>query len=1276
VSSTGQIIGGVVGAFIGFFAGNPMLGASIGMAIGGAIDPPKGPKIEGPRITDLSVQTATYGAPIPIVKGAITVFGNIFWLENNALKETKTTEEQGGKGGGGQEVTTYSYSATFALGLCLAPVDSIGRIWCSGKLIADYRQNNLSGVLASGFKTTDTSVLGDVATSMFSAVAEASSTNIRFYNGGPSQQPDPRMQAALGVANTPAYRGLAYIVFEDFQLADYGNSLMSAQIKVEILSNSTIDQYNVRTNIYTNVFPPIGTSNTDGPYNPIIKDSTFQCDKEQTKYTISFDGRLIKMESNGCVAPGVLGEPGEPYYVGTTSGNRSVYYINDVSGTLGYLYVGGVRFASKLAGTYELQAACVGTDGNLYLQQYKGGQSVLEKYDGNDLSLIWTAPAPELPYNLTEIAFPILPGMSACIAVNDDGTKFWWFSIAGQVIDLRYMEIAPNGDLTHKYSYTGAEVGSWYAHTISMAATGMLCAITSNQGRFTLLDSTPIMVPQNVTLSEIVSSLCLQSNLITASDIDVTALTQIVRGYKITSTAAIRSALEPLRACWPFDVVQRGYKLKFIPRGGSSIATVSNNDLGALSGENKEPIRLTTSREMDTQLPRRVETTFIDADREYDTGAGPGTERLNTDAVNILQIDLPVVLTADEAAAVEQTLLYLYWMERNDLTFTLPPTYQNLEPADVITINTKDASYTVRLVSTQYLPDGRVECSAKYNHSPVYVPIASADTGSSTGQVLSYNGPTLLYMLDIPCISSNYMDASGILSAATGIYDSWPGASLLKTDDNGNSYSIVDNYLAPGSIVGYATNTIGTSNTPHTIDASNKLNIRLINGEILTISELQMYNGGNHFAYGTHGRWEIIAAQTVTEETDGTFTLQNLLRGRFGTEHAMASHAISDTLILLNQSLLRFSKLDISNVNMLRSWRAVTRGALLDSVTDIPFTYTGVNLECLSPIDLNGNRTPSTNDWTVTWTRRSRTATELFSGVNPPLGESSESYDVEVWDRTYTTLKRTFSSLTSANLSYTSAQQITDFGAYQKVLYLKVYQNSTNLGRGYPLVSSILREVNDDAYIYDVSILMHMDDTGLTDVKGKTATLNGTVVRSNLKSKFGGYSAYFDGNGDYISFADHADFALGNTFTLEAWVYCTSFATEGCIFSQSLDGYAGEQMLYITTSAFVGFTNNPTGGTWLATYAPKPLQLNTWHHVALTCNNGKATVFLDGIGGTPTNGMTWVDRSTQFLVGATRIPYYSAYKWMTGYIDEARVTKGVSRYNSNFVPPTTPFYNT
>lgn len=1297
--SAGQWIGTVVGGVIGFFAGgNVALGAAIGGAIGGAIDPPKGPKIEGPRLNDLSVQTSTYGAQIPVIHGTVATFGNIFWVENNKLKETKKTEEQGGKGGGGQEVSTYSYSATFALGLCLGPVDGIGRIWCSGKLIADFRDSSLSGIMATNLTQT-------VVENLLAGVGDMKGANpentgpgaIRFYNGSAGQQPDARMQATLGVANTPAYRGLAYLVFEDFQLEDFGNSLMGAQFKVEIVEASSVSQYAIRTRIQQDLFPGFLTAYGEsgvagvGPYNPVLSNGVMQFDKERDRYSVTLTGDLVSIGIAPGIAPGSVGDPGERFYVGTTSGLFSVYYNTTGPGLCGgYLVVGGTNFASKLAATnYELQGACVGSDGNLYLHQYKGGACVLEKYDGMDLSLIWTHAAPELPYDLSVLAFPYIPGNSSASAVNESGSIYWFLTIAGSAIDFRVYTIAADGDLTHLHTFTSEGGSGWYGHTVCPAATGMMCAITNNGGGFYVFDATPIIVPELVPLSEIVSSLCLASNMLSAGDIDVTGLTQEVRGYRITATAAIRAALEPLQACWPFDVLQHGYQIKFLPRGGASVATVAADDLGAVAAGDNEGVRLSVSREMDSQLARRVETTFIDAAREYDIGTGPGAERLNTDAVNILQIELPVVLVADEAAGIEQTLLYLYWLERNDLSFVLPPPYLNIEPADIITVNTTDATHVVRITRIQYLPDGRIECSAKYNHSPIYTPVAVGETGAATGQVLSYNGPTQLALLDVPCIDSTIMNQPGLLAATTGIYSGWPGAALLRSDDSGQTWTNVQGFVAPGAVMGYATEAIGTGAT-HVVDTASRLNARLLSGSLATVTEAQMFNGSNHFAYGVHGRWEIIAAKTVTAETDGTYTLQNLMRGRFGTEQYMATHGVTDSLVLLDSARVRFVGMNINSVNITRDWRAVTRGALLDSAADTPLAYAGVNLECLPPIHVNGSKS-SVNNWSISWTRRTRTAVEPFSGIAAPLAESSESYDLEIYsDSTRTTLLRTFASLNSAAASYTSAQQVTDFGAVQQALYVRVYQNSETLGRGYPC-DAIVGHAGSLA----IKSLLHFDErsegvgrvlglhcngtngsTTFTDVHGKTVTAVGNAQISTaqypaLTGKTS--SGLLDGTGDYLSIPDSSDFAFSeNDFSIKARIYLGSgWAAQGAILSHRANNSllppifisvtSGKYLRVITASGTGTTLFDKTGTTLLST--------STWYEISITRSGSSFRAFIDGVVEfTETNSGTLFDTSDILVIGGdTNTNYFN------GHISEVEIYKGFAVHTANYTPSTNPF---
>ena len=76
-----------------------------------------------------------------------------------------------------------------------------------------------------------------------------------------------------------------------------------------------------------------------------------------------------------------------------------------------------------------------------------------------------------------------------------------------------------------------------------------------------------------------------------------------------------------------------------------------------------------------------------------------------------------------------------------------------------------------------------------------------------------------------------------------------------------------------------------------------------------------------------------------------------------------------------------------------------------------------------------------------------------------------------------------------------------------------------------------------DPYWNNVVLAMHMDDVGLSDLKGHAVTLNGNAARSSVQSKFGGYSTAFDGTGDYLSLSDSEDWNFGaGDFTIEFWV--------------------------------------------------------------------------------------------------------------------------------------------
>lgn len=156
-------------------------------------------QVEGPRLQDLKAQSSEYGRPIPIVYGTIALGGNVIW----ASDLIEVANEEGGKGG--PEVTIYSYFANFAVAICEGEV-SLGRIWAGPdkRLIWD-------GAILEGAE---------------------SGALMRFYSGTEDQLPDALIESYMGAGQVPAYRGTAYVVFENFPVEKDGNRIPFLTVEV------------------------------------------------------------------------------------------------------------------------------------------------------------------------------------------------------------------------------------------------------------------------------------------------------------------------------------------------------------------------------------------------------------------------------------------------------------------------------------------------------------------------------------------------------------------------------------------------------------------------------------------------------------------------------------------------------------------------------------------------------------------------------------------------------------------------------------------------------------------------------------------------------------------------------------------------------------------------------------------------------------------------------------------------------------------------------------
>ncbi len=204
LQTVGSVVGGAIagpfGAAVGRALGG-LAGAAIDNALFGGSDQPK--VVEGPRLKEIDGLTSTEGAPIPWVYGRARIGGQLIWATR--LEEVITTSKQrsgsqGGKGiGGGGSGTVnkaYSYFANLAVGLCEGRIAFIRRVW------ADGRELDLSTI------------------------------TMRVHRGSETPDADPLIVAKEGSSYAPAYRGLAYVVFERLPLADFGNRVPQFSFEV------------------------------------------------------------------------------------------------------------------------------------------------------------------------------------------------------------------------------------------------------------------------------------------------------------------------------------------------------------------------------------------------------------------------------------------------------------------------------------------------------------------------------------------------------------------------------------------------------------------------------------------------------------------------------------------------------------------------------------------------------------------------------------------------------------------------------------------------------------------------------------------------------------------------------------------------------------------------------------------------------------------------------------------------------------------------------------
>ena len=216
-----------------------------------------------------------------------------------------------------------------------------------------------------------------------------------------------------------------------------------------------------------------------------------------------------------------------------------------------------------------------------------------------------------------------------------------------------------------------------------------------------------------------------------------------------------------------------------------------------------------------------------------------------------------------------------------------------------------------------------------------------------------------------------------------------------------------------------------------------------------------------------------------------------------------------------------------------------------------------------------------------------------------------------------------------------------------------------------------------DQYWSNVVLALPMDgaygSATFTDISPtpKAVTRYGNAQISTAQSKFGGASAYFDGNGDYLTVQASTDFNLGaEDFTVECWA--RFMATTNSPHAISLTDNSGnyEVRLHLSNGK-IACSIYHTSAYQVRIAGTTTLAKDVWYHLALVRSGSLHTLFLSGVTeASISQSHTIPTKSYVAVIGQVIHPAIERWWNINGYIDDLRITKGVARYTANFTPPT------
>lgn len=613
---SGSTIGGVVGGVIGWFIGGPagaQWGFMIGSAVGGYVDPVK---VQGPRLQDAMKQTGQEGVPIPFGYGTFPTAGNIIWTDE--VKEHKKSQRQGK---GGAKTTTYTYTRSYAIGICEGPIDGILIVKRNGKVVWDARVD--AEFTGYPLPPDDGSPIRRIMRRAYTALNSAQfGFKAKFYLGDEAQLPDPTIEAVEGVGKVAAFRGLAYMVVKDDDVTDLQGAI--PQYEFVVATSASVGEGVVAV--------PDGSPEGSGLSGSI---SAGQITTYETTRSISY----IRGAFRFAITKNYPGPARARVYSGST-------LLYDTG------WLASTTFAAELPTDLSSVSYWLKVNGNVGTTDPEQIAALL-----SDLGSGYSGDAPT---------------HSPTFAAGIDSVRIECFQLSnssgqsGIQVLIQHPDPAALPESVEYLEDLGLLLGS----------DGVLYRPSWVEDA----DLPPSITPTAVQVSNVIKDICARVQ-VGEDEIDTLSLAStLVDGYKVATESGADGMIAALMPAFFFDAGEYDGKLHFTKRGGNATFSIGPGDLAERDGE-----AMTLERVQEAELLRKVTVGHIDPLTQYTSATQAYERRAGTvEAKGESAIEVPIVCTHTVAAQIAEKRLKVAWSETEKLTFSLPALrWSRLTPTDV-----------------------------------------------------------------------------------------------------------------------------------------------------------------------------------------------------------------------------------------------------------------------------------------------------------------------------------------------------------------------------------------------------------------------------------------------------------------------------------------------------------------------------------------------------------------------------------------------------------------